>query len=125
MVLEDALREFPGHPLQRLIDSHREMRDRHPPEFWDVAVLHKVEPFNPNARQEIRDVAADIVRHYALRYDFRWNEYRGQEYVRLYFGEHGLGYFAPKELRGMPPKEKFNLVMRELTPIVIQLLERT
>jgi len=101
------------------------MPDRDPPEFWDVAVLHKMEPFNPNRSPDVCNLAADIIRHYALRYDFRWNETRRQEYVRLYFGEHGVGYFAPKELRGLPPKEKFNLVMRELTPAVIQLLERS
>lgn len=123
MVLDDALREFPGHPLQRLLDTHREMRDPYQYPYWDMAVLPKLLPYGPNGSEQIRDIAVDIVRHYALQYDFRYNEHRGQEYVRLHFNGKGVGYFCPKELRGMPPQEKFNLVMRELTPVVIRLLE--
>lgn len=123
-MLQDALRSFPGHPLQRLIDTHRAVNDRHPYEFWDLAVLPKIEPYGPNLNEQIRDIAADILRHYALQYDFRYNEIRSQPYIRLSFNGKGVGYFCPKELRGMPPQEKFNLVMRELTPAVISLLER-
>ncbi len=123
-VLQDAPQRFPGHPLQRLIDTHKAMPDYTPYEFWDMAVLRKIEPYGPIHNAPVRDIAADIIRHYALHYDLRWNEHRGQEYVRLSFNGKGVGYFCPKELRGMPPQEKFNLVMRELTPAVIALLER-